>query len=159
MSKENFPKPNLTVDIIALSTDSRPEILLIRRKNDPYKGCWALPGGYVEENETTGKAAIRELKEETNLDTPGVVLECVVSTPGRDPRGWTISLVYIAPITDKSKAKTTDHKECDATEVQWFPFERLPEMAFDHKDIIKSYVIKWHGVTQTNSYNSELGNK
>lgn len=132
----NFARPGLTVDLVVLYTPKdtdRPEkILLIRRGNDPYKGCWALPGGYVEEGETIEAAARRELMEETNLSNVELTQMKTYGDPGRDPRGWTATVVFLGHVSTMG-GKAGD----DAKEAQWFSLRELPELAFDHKTIIE----------------------
>ena len=87
-----FKNPALTVDGIV---ETEKGIVLIRRKNEPYKGCWALPGGFVDYGEEVENALLREMKEEISVDVSIRTLLGVWSKPGRDPRGHTVSLVYI----------------------------------------------------------------
>jgi 8-oxo-dGTP diphosphatase len=128
-----YPRPALTVDIAIFreGTDDH-EILLIKRKNHPFKGMWALPGGFVDMDETVETAASRELFEETSLS--GIHLEQfqVFSEVDRDPRGRTISVVFMGLLNDDQEAKAKD----DAKEARWFDLEKLPELAFDHRKII-----------------------
>ena len=125
-----FPRPAVTVDIIIFRmSESKPEILLIRRGNEPFKGKWALPGGFVDENEALEAAAARELQEETGLS--GILLTQMhaFGNPGRDPRGHTVSVVYVGYLPVGVEASAGD----DAAEVAWFKLDALPELAFDHK--------------------------
>jgi 8-oxo-dGTP diphosphatase len=86
-----FPRPMLTVDVVALSTGSGTlRLLLVQRGNPPFVGQWALPGGFVEQGEQVADAAPRELAEETGLRVDMLELLGVYDTPGRDPRGWTV---------------------------------------------------------------------
>lgn len=131
---KEYPKPFVTVDNVIFSKDLR-YVLLIKRGNDPYKNYLALPGGYVENNESVEDACKRELKEETNLDILNLHLSNVYSKPDRDPRGWTISIAYYTVINKKSvKAKAGD----DAIGLQWIEVAKATtmELAFDHKRII-----------------------
>ena len=108
------------------------KILLIRRMNEPFKGMWALPGGIVEEDETIEQCIVREAKEETGL---GIKLENFVgiySEPSRDPRKI-ITVVYICGITGGNPKAGSD-----AEDIKWFDLENLPELAADHKKIIKN---------------------
>ena len=129
-----YPRPALTVDVVLATREPRPRVLLIRRKGEPFAGSWAIPGGFVEENERLADAARRELLEETSLS--GVELEQLYTAgdPGRDPRGWTVSVVYLARVKpDDLKAVAAD----DAEEVGWFPIDELPALAFDHAMILE----------------------
>jgi len=125
--------PMLTVDVVALVTGTRtPRILLVQRANPPFAGRWALPGGFVEEGERVIDAAPRELREETGLRVGTMELLGVYDTPGRDPRGWTVSVVYLARLHRAGRVAGGD----DAREARWFPLEGLPELAFDHAGIV-----------------------
>jgi len=116
-----------TVD--AVITDER-KILLVKRRFEPYKGLWALPGGFVEKNETVEQAVEREAFEETGVRIKIAKIIGVYSTPKRDPRG-TISVGFIA--TPLSKELKWD---VEVEEVKWFTLDELPPLAFDHADII-----------------------
>ncbi len=132
MNEKEYKNPSLAVDAIVIKNKaSIPKILLIKRKNPPYG--WALPGGFVDVGESTEDAVKRELKEETNLDAGTVRLFTVASEPDRDPRQHVVSIVYTAYVKDTSVVKAKD----DATEVGWFSLGKLPELAFDHLDIIR----------------------
>ncbi|MHA2043406.1 MAG: NUDIX domain-containing protein [Candidatus Thorarchaeota archaeon] len=118
------------------------EILLIKRKYQPFMDSWALPGGCVEEGETSEQAAYRESKEETSIDLSeeDLTLVGIFDKPDRDPRGWAISCSYFAIVDPAVKlyAKGQD----DAKEAKWFPLKELPELAFDHLSIIQSALSK-----------------
>jgi 8-oxo-dGTP diphosphatase len=129
-----FPRPSVTVDIALISNDREPQVLLIRRKSPPCEGHWALPGGFLDPDETLDDAARRELCEETGIS--GVELEqfSAFGDPGRDPRGWTVTIVYIGRVDrDAVKPMAND----DAAAVAWHPLAKLPELAFDHGAILK----------------------
>jgi mutator protein MutT len=127
MLKKKFPK--LAVDVI-INYNGR--IVLVRRKNPPYG--WALPGGYVEYGETVEDAARREVKEETGLSLVSLEQFHVYSHPLRDPRGHTVSVVFVAK--GKGKLLAGD----DAQRVRLFDLDKLPsDLAFDHKKIIDDY--------------------
>lgn len=128
MKKCNHPL--LTVDIII---NINGGIVLIKRKNPPYG--WAIPGGFVDYNETIEHAAIREAKEETSLDIKLLEQFYTYSDPSRDPRGHTISTVFIAEASGIPRAQD-DAKEC-----RIFPLNDLPEdLAFDHSRILNDYL-------------------
>jgi 8-oxo-dGTP diphosphatase len=130
--------PLLTVDIvIEMGESESPTIVLIERKNPPYG--WALPGGFVDVGETVENAAIREAKEETNLDVTLTELLGIYSDPKRDTRGHTVSAVFIAKInsTSTAEAKAQD----DAKNLQICDPNSPPgQLAFDHKKIIDDYL-------------------
>jgi 8-oxo-dGTP diphosphatase len=124
--------PLLTVDIVILHQN---QIVLIRRKNPPYQNHYAIPGGFVEIGETVEEAAVREAKEETGLDVTLIKLLGVYSDPKRDPRGHTVSIVYLAKGEGRLEAAT------DAKDVALFPPSKLPEnLAFDHNKILQDAI-------------------
>jgi ADP-ribose pyrophosphatase YjhB (NUDIX family) len=127
---EVYKNPIPTVDII-IEIESKG-IILIKRKNSPFG--WAIPGGFVDYGESLEEAAIREAKEETNLDVKLIRQFHTYSDPKRDPRHHSISTVYIAKGKGKPKAKD------DALEIEIFNASNLPdEIAFDHRSILKDY--------------------
>lgn len=121
----------LTADSVVVR--HRAEVLLVRRGNEPYKGCWALPGGFMEMDETIEHCAVRELQEETGLtvDEGQLRLIGIYSAPGRDPRGRTVTAAYRIDVADDARAIAGD----DAAEVRWWPTDALPPLAFDHAEI------------------------
>ncbi|MDG6220177.1 MAG: NUDIX domain-containing protein [Candidatus Thermoplasmatota archaeon] len=125
-------KPCLTVDILITEKD---RLVLVKRKNPPFEGRWALPGGFVEYGETAEEAAVREAREETGLDIAVEGLQGVFSDPGRDPRGHTISVVFVAG-KKAGKLRGGD----DASEARWFDIKSLPKLAFDHQKIVESFL-------------------
>lgn len=128
----DYPRPMLTVDTVVLTREATPSLLLIQRGNPPFAGDWALPGGFVDEGETVAEAAPRELGEETGLQAGPLEMLGVYDTPGRDPRGWTVSVVYLARIPARVEVKGGD----DASDARWFAVDELPELAFDHAVIV-----------------------
>jgi 8-oxo-dGTP diphosphatase len=130
----DYPRPALTVDLVILTRAARPRVLLIRRKSPPFAARWALPGGFVDENEPLEAAARRELEEETGVSVAGFEQLYTFGDPGRDPRGWTVSVAYLAWV-DQSKVRPRAGD--DAAEVGWFALGRLPPLAFDHALILK----------------------
>jgi 8-oxo-dGTP diphosphatase len=127
-----WPRPMVTVDAAVFDVSSEvPKVLLIKRGNEPFKGQWAFPGGFVNMDEELEDAAARELEEETGLR--GVKLEQLhtFGKCGRDPRGRNITIVFIG-IAKDTKVKGGD----DAAEAKWFDIDNLPEnMAFDHDNV------------------------
>ena len=120
--------PALTVDAIALKDG---QLILIKRKNPPFQGSFALPGGFVDYGETVENAVVREFKEETGLEAEIKDFIGIFSEPDRDPRGHTVSVVFELKITG-GKLKAGD----DASDVQLFSLDKLPDLAFDHEKII-----------------------
>lgn len=125
----DYARPALTVDAVLATREARPRVLLIRRKKDPFAGQWALPGGFVDENEKLADAARRELKEETGLVVDEIEQLYMAGDPGRDPRGWTVSVVYLARVDADQLAPVAAD---DADAVGWFPLDAPPPLAFDH---------------------------
>ncbi|MCW3804195.1 NUDIX hydrolase [Plebeiibacterium marinum] len=131
-----YPRPAVTVDIILVTKDSAPELLLIQRKNDPCKDLWAFPGGFLDMDEDLIDAAKRELEEETGIRGIDLKQFQTYGTLNRDPRGRTVSVVFYALIESKLLATAMD----DAKDAQWFKLNNLPTLAFDHKDIIREFI-------------------
>ncbi len=128
-----YPRPMLTVDVVVLAgTEASRRVLLIQRGDPPFRGSWALPGGFVEEGEQVLEAAPRELAEETGLRVGELRLLGVYDTPGRDPRGWTVSVVYLARVPSEKAVAGAD----DAADARWFAADELPMLAFDHALIL-----------------------
>jgi 8-oxo-dGTP diphosphatase len=117
--KKEYPKPALTADILVFTknVENEREILLIQRKNDPFAGMWALPGGFVDENEAVGEVARRELQEETGVLLTEVTQMRTYSMPHRDPRGWTVSVAHIAFVEQENLCINAGD---DAVEAAWF---------------------------------------
>jgi 8-oxo-dGTP diphosphatase len=132
MRSAAYARPMLTVDVVVLSDGHTPKILLVERGNDPFKGRWALPGGFVDERERVIHAASRELAEETGLQVGPLKLLGVYDTPGRDPRGWTVSAVFLADLPAEASVSGGDY----ARDARWFAADSLPELAFDHAAIV-----------------------
>jgi 8-oxo-dGTP diphosphatase len=126
--------PALTVDVVALAGDAPRSVLLIQRRHDPFAGLWALPGGFVDAGERVARAAARELAEETAIEADASQLELlgVYDTPGRDPRGPTVSVVYLLRTEAELEARGGD----DARAARWFALDALPALAFDHPLVI-----------------------
>src|SRR6476660_5086356 len=127
-----YPRPSVTVDVALVTVGPGPKVLLIRRKHDPFAGKWAFPGGFVDENERLIDAARRELKEETGLEAGQLEQVQAFGDPGRDPRGWTVSVVFLGRVDPGLTPGAGD----DAAEVCWFPLNAPPPLAFDHAAIL-----------------------
>jgi 8-oxo-dGTP diphosphatase len=128
-----YPMPFVAVDLVLASKERPRRVLLIRRKHGPFAGSWALPGGFIEMDETLEESARRELREETGLETGKLTQLGAYGDPGRDPRGRTISVVYLAVVDlKKLRPRAAD----DAADVAWFPLNRPPQLAFDHAKIL-----------------------
>ncbi len=123
-----FPRPALTVDLVLISKEARPRVLLIRSKHDPFARKWAFPGGFVDENESLEAAARRGVKVGSLEQLPAF------GDPDRDPRGWTVTVAFISRVDPrKLKPKADD----DAAEVEWHFADEPPPLAFDHARILK----------------------
>jgi 8-oxo-dGTP diphosphatase len=130
-----IPSIPLTVDIVVFGyLPNMISVLLIKRKNEPFKSQWAIPGGFVDENETLKAAALRELREETSLDLNSLEQFHTFGDPGRDPRGHVVSVAHFSLI--KPNLYTVKAAD-DAQEAKWFALDNLPKMAFDHQTILE----------------------
>jgi 8-oxo-dGTP diphosphatase len=140
MSPYSIRNFSVTADVVAFAQENEVWlILLIQRKHEPCKGQWALPGGFVEEEEDILDAARRELLEETTLAPGGSFIEVgVFGKPHRDPRGRVITIAYavILPVMEIPQASS------DAQSAQWFRCDDLPSLAFDHAEIIATAINK-----------------
>ena len=159
---DKYPKPALTADIIIFREGTRgvacPQVLLIRRGGHPFLGYWAFPGGFAERDETLEMTAQRELEEETGITGLDLKHVGVYSTPGRDPRGWTVSSSYCVVVKPDQLQEKAGDDAADAVwaqirmdemggwhlsftregqEVRLLPDERGHVLAFDHDDILR----------------------
>ena len=128
-----YPRPAVTVDVIIVTRERKPRVLLIRRKHDPFAGTWAIPGGFVDMDEPLDAAARRELREETGVEVAELEQLHTFGDPGRDPRGRVIAVAYLARV---KAADVNPEAADDAAEVGWHPLDRLPPLAFDHDQIL-----------------------
>ena len=126
-------RPSVTVDVLVLDWSNNAfSLLLIQRDKDPFAGRWALPGGFIEPNETLEASARRELHEETGLSVSELHAFGTYGDPGRDPRGRTLTVAYLALTTGQPDVSGQD----DARDARYFPLSALPELSFDHGQII-----------------------
>ena len=137
INKKKYKPISLTVDTLIFSKTDRADrdikLLLVKRKNPPFQNKWAIPGGFVNYDEELEIAAKRELEEETGVKNVSVKQLHTFGKIGRDPRGRTVSVAYLAFVdAEQVKIKAGD----DAKEAQWFDVSELPELAFDHQEII-----------------------
>ena len=129
-----YARPALAVDCAVFGLDESLKVLLIERGLDPFKGSWALPGGFVEMDESLDQAARRELEEETSLKNVFLEQLYTFSQPDRDPRDRVVSVGYFALV------RLSDHRlqaATDANDARWFDVQKLPKLAFDHAKILK----------------------
>lgn len=132
---DTYKRPSVTVDILVFTVDKNSlKILLVKRGIDPFKGQWAIPGGFIKINETLEDAAKRELVQETGIKN--IYMEQLYSfgDPKRDPRERVVTVAYMALIPNENlKLRATT----DASDVAWFSIKSLPDLAFDHNKIVK----------------------
>ena len=127
-----WPRASVTADAVLFAEkDGQMYVLLIQRGNDPYKGYWAFPGGFLEMDETVARCAERELEEETGILMTSMQLVGIYSDVERDPRGRVITAAYTA-MTTMPEAIAAD----DAAAAKWWPLNALPKLAFDHDKIL-----------------------
>lgn len=131
-----YPRASITADsVLFAEQDGQIFVLLIQRGNEPYKGCWAFPGGFLNMDETVARCAERELEEETGIVMSGMQFVGIYSDVERDPRGRVITAAYTA-ITTMPQATAAD----DAADAKWWPINDLPHLAFDHETILNDAI-------------------
>ncbi len=134
----DYPRALVTVDAIIIDNATKSKILLIKRGNEPYKNFWALPGGFIEMDETLEESVNRETEEETSLIGIEFIQFKAFGNPGRDPRDRNIVVVFYGYCDNPEFAKAGD----DAKELKWFDINNLPDLAFDHEIIICDFTNK-----------------
>ena len=140
-----FERPGLTVDCVIFGLDLEEgtlKVMLIERDLEPFEGMWAIPGGFVRSGETLEAAAARELREETGITDVFLEQLYTFGRPGRDPRGWVVSVAYYALV---SPDKHTIQASTDARQARWFPADSLPRLAFDHAEILNTALERLRG--------------
>jgi 8-oxo-dGTP diphosphatase len=145
-----YPRPSLTVDcvVFGVSQEDALQVVLIERADEPFKGRWALPGGFVnvsddgDQGEDVEAAARRELAEETAVEVAYLEQLATFGTPGRDPRGRVISVAHMALVRSVDHVPTPGS---DAARARWWPVARTPSLAFDHKRILDTAVERLRG--------------
>ena len=129
----DYPRPAVTTDCVIFGYDGKElKVLLIERGIEPFKGCWAFPGGFLNMDEDALAGARRELKEETGLEDAFIEQFHTFSEPGRDPRGRVITIAHYALV----KIQEVEGGD-DAAQARWFPIEEVPPLAFDHDRILR----------------------
>ena len=139
MNLSEYPRPALTVDMVVFSWQrGKLYVLLVQRGAQPFAGEWALPGGFVNIDEPLEAAAARELAEETGLIGMDLEQLHTYGEPQRDPRGRVVTVAYLALLP--SSAALDVHGADDAAQARWFPIDDLPQLAFDHSQIVADAV-------------------
>jgi 8-oxo-dGTP diphosphatase len=140
MPTYEYERPALTADAAVLRGPvGARELLLVRRGTEPYEGCWALPGGFVDADEPLETAARRELVEETGLAPSGAFRQVATyGDPGRDPRGWTVTVLFAVELSPGESGVVLGGD--DAAEAAWHPLVALPPLAFDHDRLARDAV-------------------
>ncbi len=131
-----YPRPSVTTDCVIFGIGKEEmSVLLVKRGNDPYKGRWAFPGGFLNMDEDAETGARRELKEETGLEADVIEQFGTFSAVNRDPRGRVISIAFYALVP-----KEEVHGADDAVDARWFSIEDMPDLAFDHAQIFQKAI-------------------
>lgn len=133
----------MTADCVVITREAEPRVLLIQRGDQPFKGSWAFPGGFMNMDETTEQCTIRELEEGTGLRLSKIQQIGAYSKVDRDPRGRTITVAYLA-IIDTPVVTGQD----DAAKAEWWPLSDLPHLAFDHYDIMQDAIQKYKEIAK-----------
>ena len=149
-----YPRAALTVDCVVFGFgEGELKVLLIQRALEPFKGRWALPGGFVRVDETVDEAARRELGEEAGLKNVFLEQLYTFGEVSRDPRERVVSVAYYALV------KLSDHRAkaaTDAAEAEWFPMSKVPKLAFDHADILATALARLKGKVRYQPIGFEL---
>lgn len=128
-----YPHPSVTTDCVIFGFDGEKlQVLLVERGIDPYKGCWAFPGGFIKMDESCEEGALRELEEETGLTGAYIEQFHTFSNPSRDPRERVITVAYYALVRIQN-VRAGD----DAAKAEWFALDKVPQLAFDHDSVLQ----------------------
>ena len=128
-----YPHPSVTTDCVIFGFDGEKlQVLLVERGIDPYKGCWAFPGGFIKMDESCEEGALRELEEETGLTGAYIEQFHTFSNPSRDPRERVITVAYYALVRIQN-VRAGD----DAAKAEWFALDKVPQLAFDHDCVLQ----------------------
>lgn len=156
--QNDYPKPSVALDLCVFTvSDGDLKVLLVERKGHPFKGCWAFPGGFldIEKGETLQEGAGRELLEETSLDHLYYEQLYTFGGPGRDPRGYVVSVAWLA-LAPYGKVAQTQAGD-DAAQAKWMSiYHPLPQLAFDHEDIFQIALARLRGKIDYSSIAFEL---
>ena len=138
----HYPRAAVTADIVLFSRfQERVYVLLIRRDRPPFEGSWAFPGGFIEMDETLEESALRELEEETGLKGIALKQFHTYGNPGRDPRHRTITIAFIGVCDGLPEVNGMD----DARDAAWHPIDAIPQLGFDHDEIMKDALKEFQG--------------
>ena len=154
-----YPRPALTVDCVVFGLgecddgDQELQILLIQRGGEPFRGQWALPGGFVDMDESTEQAARRELQEETGLTNVYLEQLYTFSAVDRDPRERVVSVAHYALVRKQSHRPVADS---DADDAVWFSMDQIPQLAFDHREVVGMALQRLRGKVQYQPIGFEL---
>lgn len=131
----DYPRPAVTVDVVVFALrENALQALLVQRAGEPFAGMWALPGGFVEPDESLENAACREMEEETGLKDVFLEQLYTYGDPQRDPRGRVITVAYVALVSSDAHGQVKAGS--DARQARWFAVDQLPALAFDHAEIL-----------------------
>lgn len=138
-----YPRPMVTADVVLFGMiNAQPSIMLVTRKNDPFAGSMAFPGGFLEMDEDVHTCAMRELHEETGISDVQLYQMLTVGSPERDPRGRVITVVYSGFYHGTTKPLSGS----DAAAVDWYALNKLPELAFDHSEVLVEVCKRWRKI-------------
>lgn len=131
---ERYEQPGVTVDLVVITvSEEKLKVLLVKRASEPFSGCWSIPGGFLREDESLEDAATRVMDEKTGVKKVYLEQLYTFGRPDRDPRDRIITVTYFALIPWKDLAQPASRRVMD---VAWFAVDELPQLAFDHREIL-----------------------